>query len=113
MRASRCFRDRMDGHETPPVIGRAVPGDGRQPAAESGGLAEFAQALIGGHEHVLHHVVHLGARDAGQHDAVHHPRKALIELGKGVSVAGLGAPDQAGDISLGLSRRAWHLAVYR
>jgi len=66
-------------------------------------VTKAAEPFESGHEYVLHHVVYFSASDPGQHHAVHHPGKALIELGEGAAVASLGAQDQTDNLGLGLA----------
>ena len=112
LRGDRRLGRRARRRQPPPAIGGAMSRNRGQPAPEGGRFAQLGDALQGRHEHVLHHVIHLGSRDAGQHHAVHHPCKALIELGKGVPVAGLRASDQSDEVRhgwcLGRSRCARH-----
>ena len=78
------------------VIGRAMPGNRRQPAAERRRLSKIQNALERRHKHILDHVIHFipsGPRQTREHDAMHHASKALIQLREGDAVASLGAPD--------------------
>ena len=62
------------------LVGRPIPRDGRQPAAECVGVAERMQPLQRDHEHVLDEIVDVGPRSSGQQDAVHHSGKPGVQL---------------------------------
>ena len=79
----------------PPVeIDGSVAGDRREPRAKRAGRAQRGQALERREEHLLHEVVHLAERHAGEQDPVDHRPKPLVEPPERVAVSGLRSQHQ-------------------
>jgi len=89
-----------------------MAGDGAEPASECRRLTKVGEPLERDEKHVLHHIVHVGSRRSRKHNAVHHSSKSLIELGKGGTIAALGAPDEAGNLVFRRLRRTPHRGLH-
>jgi hypothetical protein len=65
-----------------------VAGDGGNPGAEGGRLAQLADAPIGREKHLLDEIVDVAPRDAAEQDGVDHPDVVRVQAREGLLVAG-------------------------
>ena len=77
-------------------VGRAVPRDHREPAAEGRRIAQGLEPVPGRQEHVLHQVVHVLPRHPRQQQPVHNPRVPIVQAAESALVALARLADQPG-----------------
>ena len=70
------------------VVGRPVAGDGGNPGAEGGRVAQLADAPVGSEKHLLDEIVDVAPRDAAEQDGVDHTDVVGVQAREGLLVAG-------------------------
>jgi hypothetical protein len=75
-------------------VGRPVARDGGEPSGKMGNFAQTREAGQRLEEYVLHEIVDIGERNAGQKNAVNHPRVAGVKQTERGPVATLGGTNE-------------------
>src|SRR5437899_13092740 len=89
------------------VIG-AVAGDDREPSPEPSNVTQRMQLAQRGQKNFLDQVVHFRRRNAGEKDAVHQPRVAVVKASESSAVSFSGGADKSAVILEFRTRRVGH-----